>query len=76
MHTVAILALGLCALSIARTLRRARLHLLAMAHALGCAGVIAGELVPWPFAVRIAIWIVFLGSAIFGGSRIRKRELR
>jgi hypothetical protein len=43
-------------------------------HALGCAGVIARELVPWPFDLRIAIWIAFVGSAICGGSKMRKRE--
>ncbi|MGB8420212.1 hypothetical protein HHL24_26715 [Paraburkholderia sp. RP-4-7] len=74
MQTVAIFALALCTLSIAQTLRTARRHLLAMVHALGCAGVIAGELVPWPFDLRIAIWIAFVGSAICGGSKMRKRE--
>lgn len=76
MHTLSISVLGLCALSVARTLRKARLQLLATVHKLGCAGVIAGELVSWPFALRLAIWIVFMGSAVFGGSAMRKRELR
>lgn len=75
MHTIAVVLLGLCAVSIAGWFRKAGWHLLATLYALGCAVMIVAILMHWPMALRVPIFAFVTICVVVGGIKMRKRGL-